>query len=704
MRGSVRALAGAIAIAFALIVAPVAANAYPQLVINSVASAPPLDPMADISAWASAPTADLTWDVQGGRLSRERAVARVTTDGSALFVRFDVEQREPIVDTQRTNDVGQGTDDVVWVDLWPNGTSGFQYQFFSTPNGTHYETSTENTTYAPRWTSYGAVHDGGYTVTMKIPFGVMRDARPGRAWRIQFGRYLRATGEQQIWSYDAAQTIADDPARAGSLDVPSAAVAVQRRQARLATYVLGAARSPSAGGSTSRTGADLSIPVTPSTSFYATFHPDFSNVELDQQTITPTAYPRAFAEVRPFFTQGAANFNNFYCNFCNSLFIDYTPSIPTPSSGYAVEGKQGLVSFTSYEALSQARVDRATAATYASPDQRWNANAEDVDVNSPVLHDDASLTSLWYSDLDHWTYYANYGDDAGSGVLQPDRAQYEDAGATWASQTFAMWGGAHRIGKYYAPADGFILYPDVAGYGLFTNKIWTFAPSDALSAVSLGGAVDRNHSLDGPLDQCYQLLDFDALTRKLVDVNVTSGSTYLLLDGAFTPVTQEGVAVTLDSGSQTNNPTGFDTHGPSSTPTTLSFDTGRFGAGRLDSWLRSSTLRAGSRGTLTLEVDDTDQTFANAAPNVQWFDRVGYTYQVSSESSFGIGLRKVIGSPPEPTGGGGCFGTCTNVSVAYHARFAHSELYLAYGDPNTLTTTPQLLLKLIFYAGADKGT
>jgi hypothetical protein len=172
----------------------------------------------------------------------------------------------------------------------------------------------------------------------------------------------------------------------------------------------------------------------------------------------------------------------------------------------------------------------------------------------------------------------------------------------------------------------------------------------------------------------------------------------------LTPISQNGVALTFHSGSQTNNPISFDAHGPSATPTTLSFNTGRFGDGRLDTWVRRSTVRAGGRGTLTAEVDDTAQYFAAAAPNVQWFDRVGYTYQLDSESSLSLGVRKVVGVAPVPNGGGNCVGVCTNLSVAYHARQAHSEFYVAYGDPNSLSTAPQAVLKIIFYTGADKGT
>jgi hypothetical protein len=37
-------------------------------------------------------------------------------------------------------------------------------------------------------------------------------------------------------------------------------------------------------------------------------------------------------------------------------------------------------------------------------------------------------------------------------------------------------------------------------------------------------------------------------------------------------------------------------------------------------------------------------------------------------------------------------------------RLRNAELYLAYGNPNTLVTVPQALLKVIFYVGGQKGT
>jgi len=677
--------------------------ALPRITVDTLNTIPPLDPNASQATWSRAAGVTLAWDLQAGRAMNEATTARIATDGRFLLVRFDAVQRERVFQTQRTNDVGQGTDDNVWVDVWPSGPTGFEYQFIATPNGTHYQSSTENATYAPIWESYGAVRDGGYTVTMKIPLGVMRGAQSSTSWRVQFARYIRATGQQAVWSFDVAQTSADDPARAGTMSI--APSKLKRRQPRIAVYGLGEIASAGAAGNTWRMGLDLSVPIAEQSSFYATFHPDFSNVELDQQTISPTVFPRAFIEVRPFFTQGANNFNNFYCNFCNGFTALYTPAIPTPRSGYAVEGKSGPFSFTGFDSVGNGREDLASGIVYTSPDTRWNASFNRVTVNLPGFMDNENVAGLFYNDLKHVIVYANYGNDSGTNVLQGDRAQYYDSGATWSSQTFSIWGGVHRIGSSFNPADAFILKSGVNGWGIYANKIWPFASNARLAAISFGGALTRNHAGDGPFNQTNNKLDLDILTRSAVDLNLTSGSSYLLLsNGVFTPVSQNGIGLTYHSGLQTNNPVSFDAHGPSATPATMSYNTGRFGNGRLDTWIRSSTMRVGDRGTLTIQLDDTAQRFAAGGPNVQWFESAAYSYQIDRDSSLGIGARRVVGNAPVPNGGGNCSGVCSNLSLAYHTRLRHSEIYIAYGDPNALITVPQAIFKLILYAGSDKGT
>ena len=705
-----KAVAGIAALVVACLAATARAVAYPHLAVPTVANLP-LDPDAPSTQWSQASAETLPWDEIRSRPASESTKTWIATDGRALFVRFDAEQREPIAAAQHTNDVGQGNDDEVWVDLWPNGINGYFYQFLATPNGTHYEYSSENTGYSPVWESTGATHAGGYSVTMRIPFDVLRNAHGG-LWTLQFVRFVHATGEQQVWSYDRVQMQADsygnaDYAHAGKMTLPQlVGVGASRPKPRAAIYALGELASRAIGGSTSRVGADLSLPVTPTASFYSTFHPDYSNVELDQQSIAPTVYQRYYSEVRPFFTQAANFYNDFNCDACPNVQTLYTPAIPTPREGYALEGKQGPFGFASFDAIGDGRDDVASALDYTSPNSSWNASLERVAVDLPGLRDDATEAGLSYYDLKHISAYFNYGDDAGSNALVPDQAQYYDLGGGWNNQTFGFFGATRKVGEYFDPLDGFVSHPGIAGYALYSAKIWDFDGTSKLAAIGIDGFVDRYQGPTMGIAQSDNQLLVDVLTKSALDLQLFTGSNYWRFGDVLTPISQNGgCSFTYDSGLQTNNPGNFPNHGTSSTPTSISYNTGRYGNGRLDTWFRTTTMRAGNRGALTLAIDDTAQWLsAPASDNVQWFESLSYAYQIGRDSSFAVGLRRVDGDPPVPNGGGDCIGRCTNVSIAYHLRLRTTELYLAYGDPNTLTTVPQAIFKLIFYGGAQKGT
>lgn len=692
----------------AILATPIAAHAYPHLTVPRVEAPPSLDPSDAVRGWSEGVEADLPWDELRARPASEATKAIVATDGMALYVRFEATQREPVTATANTNDVGQGNDDSVWIDLWPNGKAGYFYQFYATPNGTHYQFSSENTAYAPIWESRGTIRDGGYTVTMRIPLDVLRNARGG-TWSAQFVRYIRATGEQQVWSHTTNVMFADsygngDYAHSGTITMPSLTTA-KRPKARIATYALAEAASKTIGGSTSRLGADLSIPITPTASFYSTLHPDYSNVELDQQTISPTVIQRAYAEVRPFFTQAASFYNYVACNVCPGILPLYTPAIPTPAQGYALEGKQGPLGFAAFDAIGDQRNDVASALDYTSPDDRWSSNVQRVAVNTTSVTDDVTTAGLKYSDLSHTAAYLIYGNDAGSNVAVPDQAQYYEGGTYWTSQTVGIFGALRKVGEYFNPVDGFVFHPGVAGYALYGADIWNFTGSSKLVAAGVSGFVDRYQGQTGGMAQSDNQIQFDLLTKSALDFQVYAGSDYFRFGDILTPVSQNaGASITYHSGLQTSSPASFPYHGSSSFPTTITYDTGQYGTGRLDTWLRSTTIRIGNRGALTFTLDDTAQWLPSASANIQWLEGISYAYQIDRSSSLAMGVRRIVGTPPVPNGGGDCVGSCSNVSVAYHLRLSHSEFYLAYGNPNSLVTVPQAIFKVIFYAGAEKGT
>jgi len=604
---------------------------------------------------------------------------------------------------QHTNEVGDGTDDEVWIDLWPNGNSGFYYQFAVTSNGTHFQYSSENTAYSPTWTSFGTAFDGGFTITMRIPIKVLR-GNGGGGWKAQFVRIVRSTGERQIWSYAPAQTNGDDVTYAGSLNGMAPAVA-SRPKPRFGVYGLGGLGSAGSGLTTSRMGGDFSVPVTATASVYGTIHPDFSNVEIDQQTISPTAYQRSYSEVRPFFTQGANYYDNFSCDACPQVSQLYTPAIPTPRDGYAFEGKQGAFSFAGFDAVGDGRNDGATNVAWVSSDNRWHISGQSVAANLPGITDHVDTTGISWGDNTHLQAYFDYGSDSGTDVLAGDRAQRYDGGFYYYTNTFGFAASERKVGQYYEPVDGFVQHADIAGYALYENKIWLFNQNSWLNSIQFGTYLDRYHAQSGALNQTDTNGWIDILTKSRVDLQATVGSSYLLLNsGVFTPISQNGVGVTWHSGTM-NNPGSNMSHGSSSTPTTVTWNTGRFGPGRVDSWLRSTTMRMGMRGTLSLEADDTRAYEDLGTTNIQWLERLSYTYAAGKDSSLAVGVRRIIGTPPIvdlmslPV-----YTSAWNLTFAYHHRTPHDELYIAYGDASQLSTLPQFVVKLIHYFGAEKGT
>jgi hypothetical protein len=452
-------------------------------------------------------------------------------------------------------------------------------------------------------------------------------------------------------------------------------------------------------------GGDFSLPVTATSSVYGTIHPDFSNVEIDQQTISPTAYQRSFNEVRPFFTQGANYYENFDCDACPFLAQLYTPAIPTPRDGYAFEGKQGRFSFAGFDAVGVGRVDGAASMSYRTADNHWRLTAQTVAANVPGITDHVDTTGLSYNDGKHVSGYVNYGTDRGTNVADGSQAQRYDVGTFLYTNTFGFAASARKVGAYYQPVDGFVQHADIAGYALYENKIFLFSDKSWLNSIQFGGFLDRYHARNGAPNQTDSNLFLDVLTHGRIDVNASVGSSYLLLNsGVFTPISQNGVAVTYHSGTA-NNPGSNGFHGSSATPTTVSFNTGRFGPGRVDSWVRSSTMRAGPLATLSLEADDTRAYEDDRTTNVQWLERLGYSYATGPNSSLAVGVRRITGTPPllEVTSPPSAT-RAWNLSFAYHRRLPHDELYVAYGDASQLSTLPQLVIKLIHYIGAEKGT
>lgn len=721
---AIRRVCASFIAAVAILVAPAQAAVTGEalhITVPFVPHGPAIDGTISDPIWQQGTTVDLGFDRRTHGPSTEPTKAYILTDGTSLYVAFSATQnRAAIVANQRNNNTGVDTDDEVKIALWPSGKGGVTYNFIATPLGTRYQYSTENTAYEPTWDAAGHMQAGSYTVTMRIPLSIMRGARKS-AWLVNFTRFEATTGSVYAWSGGPEfQGTTDANFGRPLIGLPESASA--RPKPRVGLYGLASGASPANGGSTSRMGADLAIPITDATSLIAAIHPDFSNVELDQQTIAPTAFRRYYTETRPFFTQGANYYNNFNCNACNTEQTLYTPSIPTPRDGYAIEGKRGPLTFAGFDAVGEGRIDTAQSLIFINTPQTFNISAQRVSVDGnttaatlpgSVFHDDTFEFGTSVGDNKHLSAYANYGFERASSNWLTDAGQatYREIGGGWHDPN-SFFGGAYRtIGAQFNPYDGFFTHAtdlsgansEMKGYGFDANHVWL--PQHGILRSFAGDIYNDSYHGAGGLTEMDFNVQADVVTRALWEVQQNAGSSYFMVNGAVVPVTQETTKLVY--------------HSSTATPTSISFANGRYGPGRLNTWFRATTMKAGNRGLLTFELDDTRQYLDRPQAdgtllNVQWLERASYSYQLDPNTSFAIGVRRFFGPPPVPNGGNTCtiaapgnpfaLGYCPNISFAFRRRFRHDELYVSYGDASQPLTVPQFLVKLIHYVGAEKGT
>ena len=685
---------------FAGSVASARAATLPVLHVPVLAHEPSIAGHVDAS-WHGAARIRLRYDFTNRRRAAHPTVVYVGQDARGLDVAFVVTQHAPIVASTLSNGPGVFGDDNVQISLNPQGLQGFSYQFISNARGARFQNSSENSAYSPHWKAAGRITKTGYVVTMHVPFAVLR-AGGSHQWKAQFQRFSVHSNVSDLWSYDSNATSPFDTLYAGTLDgvdpAGSKSKGSNRPAPRFQPYLLGVGRSAAAGGSTSQIGFDMAVPITPTASFVGSFHPDYSNVETDQQTISPTAFPRQYQEVRPFFTQVGNAFNyTLGCQNCPQTL--YTPAIPTFRQGYGVEGTQGPLTFAGFDAVGAQRTDLADAVDYA---HSTTSGTEQIDmqrvtVNTPALIDNtSSLNGGYFSSHGHWFAYGNYAREDGTLVTDPSQAHYGELGAgiKTANTVFVL---AHQfIGAQFNPVDGYEQQNDIGGYLSFFQQTFHFSPTSKLLdlSVMLNDGRFWNHLAQPAQSSAGDQINIDF--KDLWTVHVYQQSSFVLAsDGEYLPFSVGNGAFV---GYNLNSNYGKG----------LVYAEGPYYHGRASSlqFFDTMPIRRNLSFSLNLNENSYASNRATEPSFKQWLNSASLNWQFSRDASFSLGARRINGTSL-PTS----YFTPTftpifadNLSAAFHYLHGHNEFYLVYGDPNALTTTPAVFFKWIFYAGAEKGT
>ena len=739
-----------IAFALALVSAPVHAAVTGSFSFP-VAHAPhplSLDPSLADPAWAAGkvPDGNGPWEnVTTRSPAGFSTTAYLLYDDKNLYVGFKAQQPGvPVVASQTTNDVGFGIDDFVGVGLVTGGGGSQAYYFEATPRGTRYQQANENVRFRPRWSAAGALGDGGWSAVLIVPLDVLRVPRGGKqTWRLQFVRGIAARGEHIAWAWDPIMqdapsgtwpTFTNDTRfwAGGDFDIAAAAAARPRPRADIYGLAsIGQDRNlfQQANGTflpmnVRQYGGDLSYPLTPTIRFVGTLNPDFSNVEIDQQTIVPQEFARQLVEYRPFFAQGAAFINAASgprtpvgpVSTASDL-VFYSPSVGPFDSGAKVEGtfgdqSFGALTFHGYdETTNNTFSDQAYGYEHALPNGSFIYWSDGVFANHSIAGTDdtieAGAEARDYAN--GMIYFFDHSFENGTWVPQGN-ADLTEFFVDRHKGNLEFSGGYLDISPNYDPIDGYTSNSDIRGPQVYADAV---GASPAIKNYSIFIAGDRFLDDSGAVHQADTQIFVNAVFKNLFSLDgigeavgqlrsygIPAGpgcSGPILFTSSFT-----GYPCYLDGVTQPFNlyqiPIGYRDGTPS--PVDVSYSWGPFGDDYVHLFTIVTSRPLSRRLSLGLEYDGTYQrAFSDGALDSQWLRRVSLEYNVSNESSLSLELRDINGY------GGFATQIGNNLAVAFHQRFrAGNELYVNFGSPAAGATLNRLIVKFVFHAGADAGT
>lgn len=715
----------------------------------------PLNPSISDAAWnaGAIPVPHGFFDLTTHRAAPHATSVWMLYDAQNLYVAFRCEQRgTPIIAQQTTNDVGFGLDDFVGVGIDSSGAGTDAYYFETTPRGVRYEQASETNRYRPTWSAAAAVNGSTWSAVLVIPLRVMR-IHPGspQTWRINFIRNVAASAEHYTWSYNGAMS--DGPVGQGwpnffdarywaawsGVQVTSEMLRAARPKPRAALYALDGAghdrtifqqaNGAFAPQSVRMTGLDLTYPITPTINFVGTLNPDFSNVEVDQQTIAPQEFRRNLQEYRPFFSQGAS-FIDANAVQMGPDEVFYSPSIGPFDRGEKVEGTLGdqsfgMLNFRGFdETTGNTFDDTAYGYKHALQNRTFLYWADGVLAHHSVFGDDATnefgaagrnLKTGFVWGVDHaiergsWDPLGTSHDT--TGFIDVHKQNYEVNLAY------------DDISPFYDPIDGFTATSDERGPALFT---WTAGSTPYIKNYMLNLFADRLVDRSGAAHQA----DFDPA------LNVTFKNGFSL-DGVGTSIGELRSYATMNPsslGATCNDPslprsyfTGYPAYycGRSDaynlvsipigygdgtpTPIDAGVSFGRFGYGLLGLadngpdyihlYTISTSRPIGRMLSLGLEYDGTfERGVASGMFDSQWLRRVTIGAQLGPDENFTLSLRAINGN-------GGFALPGRNLAAAYHRRFrSGDELFLNFGTPASPYTLDRFIAKYVFHLGGEPGT
>jgi hypothetical protein len=499
-----------------------------------------VDGVMDEPAWKDAVVVAIDTETRPGENTPApvRTAAYLIEDGENLYVGFEAEDPDPAGIRAYLRDRDSAyDDDWVGVILDTYGDERRAFEFLANALGVQMDLTNddvnqnEDDAWDAIWDSAGEIHEGGYTVEMRIPLSQLRfpDADGKQSWGIDLVRsyprehryrFANNPSDRNLNCYLCQLSRIDgleDARPARDLEiVPTLTASQVETTDEPGPQPLDAADRDVEAGVSARWG------ISPDLTLNLTINPDFSQVEADAaQLEVNNQFALFFPEKRPFFLEGA---DYFQTPIERAVF---TRSVADPIAGAKLTGKKGNNTFgvfaaqdevtnlifpgafgsdsTSLELENTALVGRYSRSMgeglslggliTARSGEGYHNFVGGVDANWKLRDNHRIQAQYLRSDTD-------YPDDVSIEFEQPPGAFTGEAaflGYDYDSRNwFAYARHQHRTRGFRADS-GFIPQVDINQQVVGLGRIWHGDADNWYSQLKLKGDWDINHDDDGQL-------------------------------------------------------------------------------------------------------------------------------------------------------------------------------------------------------------
>ncbi len=668
--------------------------------------------------------------------------AYILYDAKNLYVGFIcVQSSLPIVAAQTTNGVGEELDDQVEIDIDPSGNGSRVYTFKTTPRGVRYQASSESDRYNPPWQAAASIRQAGWSAEMAVPLKDLRASGGSvQTWRINLQRHLAAKDEYFTWAYNPKMGGPDDSAYWPSvtdLRVGGSSTRPRPHADVFALSSIGSDRNQfqQTNGLFSyepvrNFGADGTYPFTNTLAFVGTVNPDFSNVEVDQQTIAPQQFQRSLFEYRPFFAQGEQ-----YLTPALNIAIEsgapdrvfYSPSIGTFNWGTKIEGTIKSDAIGLLAIGGPGFDDQAFGFDHLTPDQDFRYFIDGVSAHHTqdgssvtpcpgtllTCRDDTLQVGARKTDrASGWESSFQYGSESGDYVSDPGLAHDFVFDITRNMPFSGFDAGFRNIGPMYGPVDGYTQISDIRGPYADFGGGGVGAPGTALK--SYGGFIAAERYVDRSGEVHYTEvttdLTFGFKNRLTLDMGPsiselrTSSGYPFYLDSQTLPY--DTTHVTLGYAEATASPVTMSySWGPfasfcsvppsqiSPNPLFCGSFTNLYANFYLQQFDGSIARQLTSRFTISFQLAGSDERPFIGPSDGQWLRRISLGENLGSNANLSLDLRSINGT-------GGFSYPGVNLAASFHDHFGNgNELYVDFGSPASTATLDRLIVKYVLHIG-----